>query len=269
MKSRDEKAYYAWLEKIIRGQKARSPFFRKGTESYDMDILMLMNHIQKQNPLLMERIIEGLVDTTGLKNASRSDILAFMSRTSKGTVCRWRNEEGEEVWLVNNGRSLLKRSKRILVFGSHLNKNDLELFKKTMYGAVLKKDIEHIYKKIERDNQKKIRGRRKSISEILSERKEKKLEHTSSNFERNFKELVREQGAACSPFATAQAMLTFMPGLEKSKLSQSLSGMGVKDQDSLERLLTKWKHEALHPEYETVRERRDAREKTVSVLHSL
>ena len=269
MKSREEKAYYAYLEKIIREQKARSPFFSRGTESHEMDILMLMNHIQKKNPFLMEKIVENLIDTTGLKNASKSDILAFMSKTDKGTICRWKNEEGEEVYLVNNGRSLLSRNKRILVLGSHLNKGDMELFKKTMYGAILKKDIEHIYKKIERDNQRRALKKRKSLAEFFSERKEKVLEHTSGNFEKNFKELVREQGAACSPFATAQAMLTFMAGPEKARLSQSLAGMGIKDSDSLERLLTKWKNEALHPEYEIVREsHKISRERKVEVLHT-
>lgn len=256
MKSREEKAYYAYLEKVIREQKARSPFFSKGSESREMDILMLMQHIEKKNPRLMDKIIENLIDTSGLENASREEILELMSRTDKGSFCRWKNEEGEEVYLINNGRNLLNRRKRILVLGSHMNKGDMELFKKTMYGAVLKKDIEHIYKKIEHDNQRRAKKGRRSVLEFFSERKEKALEHTSSNFEKNFKNLVREQGAACSPFATAQAMIAFMPGTEKAKLSESLTGMGIRDSNSLERLLSKWKSEALHPEYEIVRETR-------------
>lgn len=271
MKSKDEKAYYAYLEKIIREQKARSPFFGKGTESREMDIFMLMNHIQKKNPFLMNRIIENIIDTTGMKNSSREDILAFMAKTDKGTICRWKNDEGEEVYLINNGRSLLSRNKRILVLGSHLNKNDLELFKKTVYGTILKKDIEHIYRKIRLENlrQQSRMRRKKSLFEFFTERKEKVLEHTSSNFEKNFKDLVREQGGASSPFATAQAMLKYMSGTEKSKLAASLKGMGIKDPVSFERLLSKWKSEALHPEYVIEREsHKKVREKTVSILRS-
>ncbi len=266
MKSREEKEYYNYLEKIIREQKASSPFFRKGSESHEMDILMLMNHIEKKNPHLMDRILENFIDTTGLENASKADILAFMSKTEKGTICRWKNEEGEEVYLINNGTNLLKNSKRILVLGSHLNKNDLELLRKTMYGTILKKDIEHVYKKIEMDNLKR-QEKKQTVGDILLERKKKTLDVSSSSFEKNFKALVKEQGAACSPFATAQAMIAFMPGVEKKKLSESLSTMGVKDSFSLERLLSKWKNEALHPEYEILREKKSySREKNIEVL---
>ena len=216
---------------------------------------MLMNHIQKKNPHLMDKIIENFIDTTGLENASKADILAFMSKTDKGTICRWKNEEGEEVYLINGGTNLLKRSKRILVLGNHLNKNDLELLKKSMYGSVLKKDIEHVYRKIEQDNIRRMQ-KKKTLLSFFAEKHEKVLDASSSSFEKNFKELVKEQGAACSPFATAQAMLAYMPGLEKAKLSESLSTMGIEDSNGLERLLTKWKNEALHPEYEIERERK-------------
>ena len=79
MKSKEEKEYYAFLEKIIREQKASSAFWRRGSNSYEMDVLMLMNHIAKKNPDLADRIVNNFVDTTGMENCSKQDILSFMA----------------------------------------------------------------------------------------------------------------------------------------------------------------------------------------------
>ena len=68
MKTKEEKQYYAYLEKIIREQKAASAFWHKNTNSYEMDILMLINHIAKKNPHLMDKIINNFVDTTVMKD---------------------------------------------------------------------------------------------------------------------------------------------------------------------------------------------------------
>ena len=64
MKNSEEKQYYAFLEKIIREQKASSSFWNKKSSSYEMDILMLLNHIQKYKPELMDKIVNNFVDTT-------------------------------------------------------------------------------------------------------------------------------------------------------------------------------------------------------------
>lgn len=248
MKSKDEKAYYAYLEKIIREQKANSHFWNRNSSAHEMDVLMLLNHIQKKNPHLMDKIVNNFIDTTNMKDGSKQDILSFMARTEKGTICKWKNEQGEEIYLVNNGERFFQKSKQILVFGSHLNKGDIELIRKSVYGNVLKKDIQKVYEKIHRDEQRKSARRRKTLFESLSERKERKLEHTASDFEKNFKLLVKEQGSLCIPLATAQTMISFMDNSEKKKLSDSFGQHGVRNSGDLERLLSKWKKEALNPE---------------------
>lgn len=270
MKTNDERAYYEYLEKIIRERKRGMPFFGAKSESHEMDILMLMSHIQKKNPRLMERILGNFIDANADgKNPSRVEILSALQKMEKGTVCRWKDESGQELWLVNNGENLMGGKRRVLVFGSHLDRGDMELFKKSLYGSVLRKDIEHVYKKIARDNARAQARKRKSgaavgVLDFFSERKERMLEHTSSNFEKNFKELVRAQGASCHPFATAQTMISLMSGVEKKNLSQSLSGMGVRNSSDMERLLSKWKNEALNPEYRIEREhKRTVRSRTV------
>lgn len=248
MKSHLEKNYYKYLEKVIREQKAETPFFSQGTESREMDIFMLMQHIENKNPHLMEKILGNIIDTTGLENSSKADILAFMSKTDKGTIVRWKNEEGEELYLVNNGTNLFKKSKRILVLGDHLNKGDLDLFKRSVYGSVLKKDIEHIYKKLEQENLNRQKNKSKLFIEKFTEKKEKVLVRSSSDFEKNFKELVKEQGGTCSTFQLASTIVSFMPGIEKQKLGASFAQMGIQNDNDLEKLLSRWKNEALHPE---------------------
>lgn len=272
MKTKEEKAYFAYLEKIIREQKAKSSFWQRETNSYEMDILMLMNHIAKKNPHLADRIVGNFIDTTKIKDYSKKDILSFMSQTEKGTICKWKNEEGEEIYLVNNGRNFFKPTKQILVFGNHVSKGDLELLKKSMYGQVLKKDIQKVYEKIAREEQRKIERKGKilySVADKISDAKKKTLEHTATDFEKNFKELVREQGSLCIPRATANTMLAFMPVAEKRKLGEGLTRNGITGEGEWERLLEKWKNEALHPEYKIERSyTRTIKSKTVEVLHS-
>ena len=90
-----------------------------------------------------------------------------------------------------------------------------------------------------------------SFLEAISENKEQKLEHTASDFERNFKQLVRKQGSLCIPQATAQTMISFMNGVERKRLAETFFHIGVKSQSDLECLLDRWKNEALNPKIET------------------
>lgn len=272
MNRKEEKEYFALLEKIIREQKSKSHFWDKNSNSYEMDILMLAEHIRKKKPELLDKIIGNLIDGTKITNSSKKDILSFMAHTEKGTVCRWKNEKGEEVFLINNGENFLKKTKQILVIGNRVNKGDLELLKKSMYGTVLKKDIQKIYEKIAAEEKKKQQGtfKKTTIFSEFEKAKEKIERHSASDFERNFKTLVREQGPLCIPMGTAQTMLAFMPETEKNKLASGLNGMGVKDSVSFEHLLDQWKNEALNPEYEFERKRKKTSKKiNIEITRSL
>ena len=92
MNRKDEKEYYAYLEKIIREQKRNSLFFHSDNSSREMDIMMLMEHIQRKNPRLAEQIVNNFIDTTGMENASKQDVLKFMGQTEKGAIVKWKNE---------------------------------------------------------------------------------------------------------------------------------------------------------------------------------
>jgi len=260
-----EKEYYKYLEKVIREHKARTPFFQSSSQSYEIDLQLILQHILKKNPHLAEKIFSNFVDTTQMKNASKQSILNFVSRTEKGTIVKWKDKNGEEFYIVNNGQNLFTKEKNILVVGKYLNKADLNELKKSLYGAVLKKDIAHIYKKIHRDEQRKNK-KDFSLYDYFIQKSEQKLEHTSSNFEKNFKQLVRQQGSTCIPFATASTMISIMNNNEKKKLLQSFNDMGVRNSSDLEALLSKWKNEALHPEY--VQQRKKKRTRTHLISHT-
>lgn len=263
MNKLSEKEYYKYLEKVIREQKAKQPFFHNNSQSYEIDIHMIMQHIMKKNPELAEKIFSNFVDTTQMKHASKQAILRFVGKTEKGTIVKWKNEEGEEIYLVNNGQNFFSNTKRVLVLGSHLNKSDLNELKNTMYGAVLKRDIQHVYKKIQKEEERK-QKKGESFYEYFNRKNE--LEHTSSNFEKNFKQLVKEQGSTCIPFSTFSTMVTFMKENERKTLAKSFSQMGVRNNSDLEALLSKWKSEALHPEY--VQQRKKKRTRTHFISHT-
>ena len=139
MKKKDEKEYYEYLESVIRQQKGKNPFFTQGSENREMDIFMLMKHIEKKRPELMNKIINNLIDLTSIDAYSKLDVLSFMNKTDKGTIARWKDEKGDDIYFVNNGEGFLNKTKRIIVLGGYLNKNDIEVLKKTMFGEVLKK----------------------------------------------------------------------------------------------------------------------------------
>jgi len=262
MKKKDEKEYYEYLESVIRQQKGKNPFFTQGSENREMDIFMLMKHIEKKRPELMNKIINNLIDLTSIDAYSKLDVLSFMNKTDKGTIARWKDEKGDDIYFVNNGEGFLNKTKRIIVLGGYLNKNDIEVLKKTMFREVLKKDIEHVYKKIEKEEIKKA----PSLKEYFSEKKSITEKTTTNTFEKNFKELVKEQGSSCVPFTAASTMIQYMNEHEKETLSASFSQMGVKNSNDLERLLSKWKTEALNPDI--VIERKKTQNKKVAVTRS-
>ena len=249
-KMNSRKEYYNYLEKIIREHKAKNPFFKSGSNNYETDILELIKHIKNKDSFLLEKFISDNINIPELVNVSKENVLEFMKKTKKGTICRWKNKEGVEVFLINDGKNILKTDK------------------KNMYNSILKKDIKYVYNKIEQNNLKEQKIKKK-ILEFFNEQKEKNGELNSSVFEKTFKELVREQGGLSSPISTATFMLSLMSGADKNEFAINLNNMGIKNVYSFERLLSKWKYEALNPEYEIIRNTyRRKKEKNIDILRS-
>jgi hypothetical protein len=71
------------------------------------------------------------------------------------------------------------------------------------------------------------------------------LNHSSGDFEKNFKALVREHGRGSDSLLTATFLVRSMSPGDKAELNNNLMSNGIKTSDDLERLLSKWKSEAL------------------------
>jgi hypothetical protein len=71
------------------------------------------------------------------------------------------------------------------------------------------------------------------------------LNHSSGEFEKNFKSLIREQGSGADSLMTARFLVYSMPPGDKSELNKNLLSNGVKSSGDLTRLLSKWRSETL------------------------
>jgi hypothetical protein len=69
----------------------------------------------------------------------------------------------------------------------------------------------------------------------------------AGTFQKYFKELVKTQGARASSEHTARYLLDTMSAPQLTKLRQALDSVGVHTREDFNRLLDKWKDEALRP----------------------
>lgn len=240
MKKQEEKLYYQWLEDVIRKRTNLTSFFRKSQEEHDAEIMLLVNYIREKNPKLFNKLLAKTLDATDFSTNSRNDIYNFLSKTEKGTAVTWKDKDGNEFVFVNAGEGSGHNKKRIIIYGNN-SKKDLELFKKTLFAELLRKDVEHTFKKIQRKTQKTYS--QKFYSQLFDDKQ--KMIHTSGSFEKNFKNLIREQGSTASPIMTAQVLVKSMSGMEKKQLQNAFTAMGVKNGKDLQRVLNRWKTEAL------------------------
>ena len=251
MNVKEEREYYRNLERII--SDTNKNYFSTNKEQNEMNIFQLLDHIDNKYPFLRNQLLGNFIDATQIEKSTKMDILNFMAKTEKGTICRWINEEGEELFLINNGYRLTNQSKQILVFGDYLNKGDIELLKKSVYGAVLKKDVRKVLEKIEQDKkqQKSLNFIQKLINNHYNIQTEKNESYISS-FEQQFKECVKTFGDG-SIKKSKDFLISNMTSPEKKQLRDSLSTIGVRNDTELETLLNKWTKEIEHPEYKKER----------------
>jgi hypothetical protein len=94
------------------------------------------------------------------------------------------------------------------------------------------------------ETQKKESGRQTLMS-VLPLKKHVSLNHGSGDFEKNFKTLIREQGNGADSLLTAKFLVYSMPPGDKAELNKNLLSNGLKNTGDLERLLAKWRSEAL------------------------
>lgn len=263
MKKLEELSYYTWLEDVIRERRGKNLNFPYSTAGErDAEIRLLVEYIEKKYPKMYEKLLAGTVDATSNNNITQNDILGFLGKSEKGTCVTWKDMNGNEFLFVNAGIGGGKNKRRILIMGNDDSKRDVEIIKKSIVSELLRKDIEHVYNKIQ---QKELKHKQSKtyLSELFSQKDP--IVHTAGSFEDNFKKLIRKQGFGASPMNTAQVMVRTMSGSEKKKLFNSLNAIGVKSGEDLENLLSKWRDEALHEKPKQVRNITMARNNDIGI----
>jgi hypothetical protein len=115
----------------------------------------------------------------------------------------------------------------------------------TQAAAVLyKKSTAVKNRKPEPESPQRVSGR-KNLRTVLPLDTHISLNHSSGDFERNFKSLIREQGSGANSLLTAKFLVYSMSPGDKSELNKNLLSNGIKSPDDLNRLLSKWRSEAL------------------------
>lgn len=243
MKKIEELSYYSWLEDVIRKNQRNSFPENLSPEERDIQTVLLVQQIEKKYPELYEKLLAGTVDATQNSNITQNDVLGFLGKTEKGTCVTWKDMNGNEYLFVNAGQGSGLNKRRILVMGNDNAQKDLKTIKKLVVAELLRKDVEHIYSKIQQKENKRKKSR-SYLSEFFSEKNA--IVHTAGSFEKNFKKMIKRQGFGSSSLSTAGFLVKTMNASERKKLQSSFASMGVKSGEDLENVLNRWRNEALH-----------------------
>lgn len=244
---REEKQYFAVLEKLVRNEKRNSIFFKEGSDSFALDIELLMRHLQKQDPYFLDHMFDQYIDTTQLKGFNTvAEVRELVANMKKGSIVKWADKDGRELYYVNQGRNIVTGKKQIYVCTNLLSKKDIKSLQKSFMEHILKKDLKQIYKKIQKENLKKKDKKPHFIKEAVLNRKdykEKELENAGSGFEKQFKKIIKELGSpSVDPKTVAVSMFRTMSKGEQRDVSAAFAHLTVGGFNSM---LNKWKDETL------------------------
>jgi len=233
-----EQVYYSSLWKII-NQKSNDysayGINRQGNAVLDSGILA--KYIIDKYPKLIRNTIPHTVYAIPKAPFSEQLSYFFLNRANKGLCISLKDKSGNDVILVNAGDGSSTGKKRILTIKAPTLDNMGKLQDRIKF-TVLKNDIEYV---TQRNLRQKVN---KPMAAILSSTSRNETT-PKGNFEKHFKALMREQGHGASPQVAAEYLLSTMPYTEKRKLNTSLVTMGIKSREDMEKLLHKWKAEAL------------------------
>jgi hypothetical protein len=138
---------------------------------------------------------------------------------------------------ANAGKDTRGNKKRILVLDGHEKDTAKNNRRSLLAYHILKDDIQYVF-----GNETYIKKR---PSRPVAPAFRRNTVTPKGKFERQFKALVREQGSGSSPSLTAQYIFSTMTYSDKKKLNHSPLAMGVKTTTDMQKLLQRWKSEAL------------------------
>jgi hypothetical protein len=238
MKTETERRYYSNLWKIIHGKTNDFTFYRVNPKgNAELDTALLADYVLGNYPSAARHAVPDTLyqipNTPFSENVSR----LLINNSRKGFMVALKGKDGRHKIMVNAGTRAEQNKKRTLFFTVPSLDDTAEL-RKSITARVIKDDIEFVLRRNLRLKSNK------PLAAALSSAS-KNTATPKGTFEKHFKSLIREQRASSSPLAAAQYLFSAMPYSEKRKLNVSLTAMGIKSNQDMERLLHKWTAEAL------------------------
>jgi hypothetical protein len=232
-----EEKYYASLNNII--NQYNKTHFNQAVLPDDRYTSSLADFIMASYPRLTQNLLNGSIYIIPKTPFSERVIPVMVNAAAKGTVVSVRDAQGKLKLYANAGKDKAGNKKRVLVLDGHENDAAKQDRRRIMAYHILKNDIQYVF-----DNEKYFRANR-PLS-VFPAREENRAGITpKGKFERQFKALIREQGSGSSPGVTAQYLFSTMTYSDKKRLNHSLSASGVTTRPDMEKLLQRWKSEAL------------------------
>jgi hypothetical protein len=247
MKEAHEQQYYTSLNNII--NRYNKKHFNRAVVLDDAYTDSLAEYVMQSYPHLARNVVSNTIYTVPETPFTNRIIQSIINRTRKGTVIAVRDAKGNHTLFANAGTGTEANKKRILVMDSaRLNMADP---RSQVVLQVLKNDIRYILKNDQFPTHIPVTRKPPFIPANKPEVTPK------GKFERHFKNLIKEQGRSASSDSTAHYIFSTMAFSDKKKLNHSLNAAGIKTRDDMERLLQKWKAEALRelPSPERIRRR--------------
>jgi hypothetical protein len=237
MKEAQEQKYYTSLNDVI--NRYNKTHFTQALVLDDAYTDSLAQYVMRSYPHLTRNVLSNTVYTVPETPITRGIIQSLINRTQKGTVIAVKDAKGNHTLFANAGEGTAANKKRILVMdssGPDMNTTDP---RSRAVLQVLKNDLRYVL-----ENDKFLTPFQAARKPPFTPAKKPEVK-PKGKFERHFKNLIKEQGRSASSNSTAQYILSTMAFTEKRKLNHSLSAAGIKTKDDMERLLQKWKAEAL------------------------
>jgi hypothetical protein len=250
LKEKQEEKYYSSLNTII--NRYNKKHFNHAVVPDERYASSLAEFIMASYPRLTQSLLNGSLYTIPKTPFSERIIPAIVNAANKGTAVSVRDARGNLKIYANAGKDGTGNKKRILVLDGHEKDSAENNHRYLLAYHILKDDIQYVFR-----NETYIRPSPSlKAPSALQENRDKVT--PKGKFERQFKSLIREQGSGSSPGVTAQYIFTTMAYSDKKKLNHSLAAMGIKTRTDMEKLLQRWKSEALRenplPRYAPSRE---------------
>jgi hypothetical protein len=237
LKEEQEEKYYASLNTII-NQYNRN-HFNHAVMPDDRYASSLAEFIMASYPRLTQNLLNGSVYTVPKTPFSERIILAIINAANKGTAVSVRDARGNLKIYANAGKDNKGNKKRILVLDGHEKDTVKNNHRALLAFRILKDDIQYVFR-----NEAYARTKYPAAA-APAVRQNRNAVTPKGRFEKQFKALIREQGAGSSSNRTAQYIFTTMAYSDKKKLNHSFLAMGIKTNTDMEKLLQRWKSEAL------------------------